>query len=118
MQDVRKIRLEYRRVDGVRPQVCHGVYGGPAVGDTISLDFFSETERIPPNTEEIYDRNGLLVGEEPRLADEPVTLTRNVHTRLVMNREVARDVAKWLLDMVDYMDREDERLDQMNPHKD
>ena len=110
MLEVKKIRVEYSRDPKLKPLATQGVYGGPSSRNTIEMNFFSETDVQEKELDLIMDSNGVPVCETPEDPDMPVRMHRRVHTRLVINRECAHEIIKWLTDVVSYMESIDQQI--------
>ncbi len=115
MQDLNRLRIAYRREKGVVPRVAHGVYGGITQEDSIEMEFFSESEDLTGSMDLSYDPDGRpLPPDEPFTEGKASRVTRTIHSRILMNRATARNVANWLqeiLDAMDEMEKSDEDRD-------
>ncbi len=102
-----RIRYEYSQEPQARLQLAHGVWGGINPQGEIEMNFYSESDKIPPFSERLVEPDGTL-GHEMVPFDETIrTITRTVHSRVVLNYYTARALVEWLEDKIDTLDLED-----------
>lgn len=91
-----RIRYEYKLKKDVSLEYAHGVWGGVNPHGEIELNFYTESDAIPPFAERIVTPEGHL-GHEVTPEEEDVKLvTRSVNSRIVMNYATARAMYEWL----------------------
>ncbi len=97
MDTIKKYRIEYARDPKLKPLVVHGVYGGVCDSDSVELEFFTESEVVPREKDIVFDtETGMPLYESTGDKDEVTVLQRRIHTRLMMNRNMAKYLIYWL----------------------
>ena len=97
MDTIKKYRIEYASDPKLKPLTVHGVYGGACDNDAIEMQFFTESEVKPKENEIVFDtETGLPLYESSGNNDEITVLQRKVHTRLMMNLNMAKYLIYWL----------------------
>ncbi len=105
-----RIRYEYEEDTHVRLRTAHGVWGGINPQGEIELNFYIESDKIPPFSERIIAADGSLGPEMAPFDDDVRTITRQVHSRILLNYNTARAVYEWLEDKIDTLDMDDTEL--------
>jgi len=91
-----RIRYEYKVKKDVSLEYAHGVWGGVNPHGEIELNFYTESDTIPPFSERIVTPDGNL-GHEMSPGEEDVKqVTRSVTSRVIMNYATARAMYEWL----------------------
>ncbi len=103
-----RIRYEYEQDANLRLNFAHGVWGGINPQGEIEINFYTESDKIPSFSERIIAPDGSLGHEMVPFDDEVRTITRHVHSRVVLNYHTARAVLEWLEDKIDTLDMDDE----------
>ncbi len=103
-----RIRYEYEQDSNLRLNFAHGVWGGINPQGEIEINFYTESDKIPSFSERIIAPDGSLGHEMIPFDDEVRTITRHVHSRVVLNYHTARAVLEWLEDKIDTLDMDDE----------
>ena len=95
-----RIRYEYEQDPETRLQYTHGVWGGINPQGEIEISFYLESDKMPPYSERIIAPDGSFGHEIAPYNDEERTITRHIHSRVVMNYHTARAMLEWLEDKV------------------
>ncbi len=103
-----RIRYEYEQDPHLRLNFAHGVWGGINPQGEIEVNFYTESDKIPTFSERIIAPDGSLGHEMVPFDDEVRTITRHVHSRIVLNYHTARAVLEWLEDKIDTLDMDEE----------
>ncbi|MDL2316742.1 hypothetical protein LJC59_06645 [Desulfovibrio sp. OttesenSCG-928-A18] len=117
-----RIRYEYEQNPDARIQYSHGVWGGINPQGEIELNFYTESDKLPPYSERILAPDGSL-GHELAPYDENLKLvTRTIHSRLILNYHTARAVLEWLQEKVDTLEAQEEEAmfmdeEENGPHQ-
>ena len=102
-----KIRYEYVQNPDVRMQYAHGVWGGVNPQGEIEVNFYLESDKMPPYSERLVAPDGSF-GHEVIPQDEDLrTVVRTLHSRVILNYHAARAVLEWLEDKLDLLDMEE-----------
>ena len=102
-----KVRFEYLQDPSARIHYAHGVWGGINPQGEIEVNFYLESDKIPPYSERLVAPDGSF-GHEVIPYDEDLrTVTRTIHSRVILNYYTARAVLEWLEDKLDMLDMED-----------
>ena len=102
-----KLRYEYKRDDDVRLNYAHGVWGGINPQGEIEINFYTESDAMPPYSERIIAEDGSF-GHEIAPYDEDIrTITRTIHNRLLLNYQTARSVLEWLEEKIEMLEMEE-----------
>ena len=105
-----RIRYEYAENPEARLQYAHGVWGGINPQGEVELNFYTESDKLPPYSERIIAPDGSL-GHEAAPFDESLkVVTRRIHTKLILSYYTARAVMEWLQDKVDILENEEEGM--------
>lgn len=97
MDTIKKYRIEYACDPRLKPLTVHGVYGGACDNDAIEVQFFTESEVKPRESDIVFDtETGLPLYESSGNNGEITVLQRKVHTRLMMNLNMAKYLIYWL----------------------
>ena len=91
-----RIRYEYEQDPETRLQYTHGVWGGINPQGEIEISFYLESDKMPPYSERIIAPDGSFGHEIAPYNDEERTITRHIHSRVVMNYHTARAMLEWL----------------------
>jgi hypothetical protein len=102
-----KIRYEYLQEPDSSLQYAHGVWGGINPQGEIEVNFYLESDKMPPYSERLVAPDGSF-GHEIAPHDEGLRIvTRTIHSRVILNYHTARAVLEWLEDKLDMLDMED-----------
>mgnify|MGYP007076769637 CR=1 FL=1 len=104
-----RIRYEYEQDPETRLQYTHGVWGGINPQGEIEISFYLESDKMPPYSERIIAPDGSFGHEIAPYNDEERTITRHIHSRVVMNYHTARAMLEWLEDKVAALEAEADR---------
>jgi hypothetical protein len=102
-----RIRYEYEENSEARLQYAHGVWGGINPQGEVELNFYTESDKLPPYSERIIAPDGSFGHEVSPIDDSLKTVTRRIHTKLLLNYYTARAVVEWLQDKVDILESEE-----------
>ena len=102
-----RIRYEYEQDPETRLQYTHGVWGGINPQGEIEISFYLESDKMPPYSERIIAPDGSFGHEIAPYNDEERTITRHIHSRVVMNYHTARAMLEWLENYVAPLEAEE-----------
>ncbi len=108
-----RIRYEYEQEPNLRLNLAHGVWGGINPQGEIEINFYTESDKIPPFSERIIAPDGSFGHEMVPFDDEVRTITRNVHSRIILNYHTARAVLEWLEDKIDTLDMDSDTANML-----
>ncbi|MDR2745466.1 MAG: hypothetical protein LBB66_09800 [Desulfovibrio sp.] len=101
-----KIRYSFSLEPKARLQTAHGVWGGVNSQGEIEMNFYYESETLPPFVEQIVEPDGSLGHESIPENEELREVTRHIHTRVLLNYNTARGVLEWLEEQLDALEEE------------
>lgn len=103
-----RIRYEYQEAPDTQPKYAHGVWGGINAQGEIEINFYMESDKLPPYAERIVAPDGSF-GHEMVPYDENLrVVNRHILSRIIVNYYTARDVLDWLEDKIQLLDMEAE----------
>jgi hypothetical protein len=102
-----KVRYEYQQNPDVRIHYAHGVWGGINPQGEIEVNFYLESDKIPPHSERLIAPDGSFGHEVIPYEEEVRAVTRTIHSRVILNYYTARAVLEWLEDKLDMLEMED-----------
>lgn len=103
-----RIRYEYEHDPQARLNYAHGVWGGINPQGEIEINFYVESDKMPPFSERRVEPDGSF-GQEMAPFDEEVrVVTRHIHSKVVLNYHTARALLEWLEEKIDTLDMEEE----------
>ena len=105
-----RIRYEYEQNPETRLQYAHGVWGGINPQGEVELNFYTESDKLPPYSERIIAPDGSFGHEIAPYDDSVKVVTRRIHSKLILNYHTARAVIEWLQDKVDILENEEEGI--------
>ncbi len=95
-----RIRFEYKEEDHLKLNYAHGVWGGISPRGEIELNFYAESDKIPPYTECVIGQDGGL-GPELSSEEEHVrTIVRVISNKVILNRQTSYALKEWLEDVL------------------
>ena len=101
-----RIRYEYEQAPGLAARYAHGVWGGVNAQGEVEINFYTESDKLPPFSERIVAADGSF-GHEMAPYDENLKMvTRHIHAKIIINYHTARDILDWLEDKVEALDME------------
>ena len=103
-----RIRYEYEQDPAAKVRYTHGVWGGINPQGEVELNFYTESDKLPAYSECILTPDGDLGHEIVPQDDKLKIVTRQIHSRIILNVYTARAVLEWLEDKVDILESEDE----------
>jgi hypothetical protein len=102
-----RIRYEYQQAPDSQVQYAHGVWGGINSQGEIELNFYVESDKLPPWSERLLTPEGDLGHESsPQDTENLKEVTRYVHSRLLLNYHTARAVQEWLLEKIEALEND------------
>jgi hypothetical protein len=106
-KDNLRIRFEYQQRPDSRLEYAHGVWGGINPQGEIELNFYIESDKLPPYSERILTPEGDM-GHETAPQEDPnfKVVNRYVHSRLLLNYHTARAVQDWLQEKIEALESE------------
>lgn len=103
-----RIRYEYQEAPDTQPKYAHGVWGGINAQGEIEINFYMESDKLPPYAERIVAPDGSF-GHEMIPYDENLrVVNRHILSKIIVNYYTARDILDWLEDKVQILDMEAE----------
>ena len=102
-----KIRYEYLQDPDTRIRYAHGVWGGINPQGEIEVNFYLESDKMPQYSERLVAPDGSFGHEMAPHDAELRTVTRTIHSRVILNYHTARAVLEWLEDKLDMLEMED-----------
>ncbi len=105
-----RIRYEYKEKAHTELQTAHGVWGGINPHGEIELNFYTESDKMPPFSERLVDSDGNL-GPEMIPDDEDIRhVTRTIHSKILLNHRTALAVMAWLEEKIDSLEMDEASL--------
>lgn len=103
-----KVRYEYQQDAESRLNYAHGVWGGINPQGEIEINFYLESDKIPPYSERLVAPDGSFGHEiAPYDNGDMRVITRRIHSRVLLNYHTARAVLEWLEDKVEALEVEE-----------
>lgn len=102
-----KVRYEYEQDAETRLNFAHGVWGGINPQGEIELNFYTESDKIPPYSERLVAADGSFGHEIVPFDNDIRIITRRIHSRVLLNYHTARAVLEWLEDKVEALEVEE-----------
>ncbi len=103
-----RIRYEYEQVSGLMPQYAHGVWGGINAQGEVEINFYAESDKLPPFSERIVAPDGSFGHEMTPFDENLKVVNRHIFSKIVLNYHTARDILEWLEDKVEALEMEDD----------
>ncbi len=101
-----KIRYNYQMAPEARLHTAHGVWGGINPQGEIEMNFYHESDALPPYSERLVAPDGSIGHEITPEDDRQREVTRHIHSRVLLNYHTARAVLEWLEDRVAALEEE------------
>ncbi len=112
-----KIRYEYQEESNLAMQYAHGVWGGINPQGEIEINFYTEQDKIPTNSERYLKPDGSF-GPEITLTEEDTRIvTRKINAKVLINRHTARALLGWLAEKLENLEAEELRNFEMEFNK-
>ena len=102
-----KVRYEYEQDAETRLNFAHGVWGGINPQGEIEINFYTESDKIPPYSERLVAADGSFGHEIAPFDNDMRIITRRIHSRVLLNYHTARAVLEWLEDKVEALEVEE-----------
>ena len=103
-----RIRYEYQQEPEVRIHYAHGVLGGINSQGEVEMNFYTESDKLPPYSERIIAADGSLGHEIAPYDEELKLITRHIHSKVILSYHSARGLLEWLEDHIAAIDAEGE----------
>ena len=103
-----RIRYEYEQTPGITPQYAHGVWGGINSQGEVEINFYTESDKLPPYSERLVAADGSFGHEMSPQENNIKIITRHIHTKVILKYHTARDILDWLAEKVETLDMEGE----------
>jgi hypothetical protein len=101
-----RIRYEYAEDSGVMLHYAHGVWGGINPHGEVEMNFYTESDKLPPFSEQMVTPDGSF-GHETTPCDRHLkVVTRRVHSKLILNYHTVKAVIEWLQEKADALESE------------
>ena len=104
--DSLRIRYEYEQHPEAKVHYAHGVWGGINPQGEVELDFYTESDKLPPYSERILAADGSFGHEITPQDDNLRVVVRQIHSKVLLNYHTARAVLEWLQEKVDAIENE------------
>lgn len=105
-KDSLRIRYEYEQHPEAKVHYAHGVWGGINPQGEVELDFYTESDKLPPYSERILAADGSFGHEITPQDDNLRVVVRQIHSKVLLNYHTARAVLEWLQEKVDAIENE------------
>lgn len=105
-----RIRYEYEQNPETRLHYTHGVWGGINPQGEIELNFYTESDKLPPYSERVIAPDGSFGHEMAPHEDNLKIVVRRIHSKLLLNYHTAQAVLEWLQDKIETLENEEEPL--------
>lgn len=102
-----RIRYEYEHDPKARLNYAHGVWGGINPQGEIEINFYVESDKMPPYSERLVAPDGTFGHEMAPHDSEVRPIIRSIHSRVLLNYHTARSLLEWLEDKIDALEIED-----------
>lgn len=103
-----RIRYEYEQAPESRLHYAHGVWGGINPQGEIEINFYLESDKMPPYSERLVAPDGTFGHEMAPYDDDVRVIVRHIHSKIVMNYHTARAMLEWLEDKIVTLEAEEE----------
>lgn len=103
-----RIRYEYQESPDIEPRYAHGVWGGINAQGEVEINFYTESDKLPPYSERVIAPDGSLGNEEVPYDESLRIVKRHILSKIIVNYYTARDIMDWLEDKVQLLDMEAE----------
>ncbi len=107
-RDSLRIRYEYNIEPEVRLRSAHGVWGGINPQGEVEINFYVESDKMPPYSESVITADGLMGHEMAPYSEEERVIVRNIHSKIIINAQTARAMLEWLEDKVSILENDDD----------
>lgn len=107
----KKVRYEYDRQPGVTLSYVHGVWGGITPQGEIEMNFYHESDKLPPYSERTIEPDGSLGPEEAPFSEDTRVVCRTISTQMVMSYHTAKAFLEWLQEKVDSLEMDENMAD-------
>ena len=101
-----RIRYEYEQTPGLRPQYAHGVWGGINAQGEVEINFYTESDKLPPFSECLIAPDGTLGHEMAPYDEDLKVVTRHIQNKIILNYHTARYILEWLEDQIETLESE------------
>lgn len=113
-EELGRVRYEYETDPDLRLNYAHGVWGGVTPHGEVEINFYTETSKVPGNTEYVIAPNGSLEHDLSANNDDIRIVVRHIHSKIIMNANTARAFASWLENKIDSLAIDQETLVDLN----
>jgi len=103
-----RIRYEYEHDPDARLQYAHGVWGGINPQGEVEINFYVESDKMPPYSERRIEPDGTFGQEMAPFDEEMRVVTRRIHSKILVNYQTAHALLEWLGEKIEALDMEDE----------
>lgn len=103
-----RIRYVYEPDRELRPQYAHGVWGGINAQGEVEINFYTESDKLPPFSERLVAADGTFGSEILPFEENLREVTRHIHSKIILSYHTARDVLEWLEDKVESLEMDAE----------
>ncbi len=99
--ELNRVRYEYTKNSELKLEYAHGVWGGINPQGEIEINFYTESDKLPPSAEYIIAPDGNIASEVLQGNAEPRTIVRNIHSKILINAQTAKGLYTWLEDKLE-----------------
>jgi len=103
-----RIRYEYEHDPDARLQYAHGVWGGINPQGEVEINFYVESDKMPPYSERRIEPDGTFGQEMAPFDEEMRVVTRRIHSKILVNYQTAHALLEWLGEKIEALDMEEE----------
>ncbi len=105
-----RIRYEYKEDAKAQLHTAHGVWGGINPHGEIELNFYTESDKAPAFSERLVDDEGNLGPEMVPDDDDVRSVTRTIHSKILLNHRTALAVMAWLEEKIESLEMDEASL--------
>lgn len=103
-----RIRYEYEHDPQAKLRYAHGVWGGINPQGEIEINFYLESDKMPPFSERRVEADGSFSQEMAPFNEDLRVVTRNIHSKVLLNYHTARALLEWLEEKLETLEMEEE----------
>ena len=103
------VKFKYIFEHDYNPKYANGAYGGITTRGEISVNFYYERPALPHEQLHSIKSDG-TVGEliEVQPSDNSTTLVRVVENGVILSKNTAKDIVRWLSEKIDLLEKAEE----------
>ncbi|KAA0257557.1 hypothetical protein FHQ18_09450 [Deferribacter autotrophicus] len=98
--ETKKVKVKYIKTKDFTQKFVNGAYGGLNLNGLVTLKFYYEDLTLPESVElDVDEKTGLV--EESKINKQEFDGERRVEIELIMTPDKAREIAQFILDVVE-----------------